>query len=117
MLIEEGGLNVNKVNTSGNSCLHIAAKNGHLNICKYLVEEAQPIKADVLCKGLDNETPMEAAIDMGKFEVGNYLQVHQKRMINWQNRNCLLKLYLNKNKTEVFSRLTQGIFKEIIKYA
>ena len=106
MLVEDGGLNVNATNSSCNTCLHVAAKNGHLAVCKYLVEEAHPIKADVLAKGLENETPMEAAMDMGKFEVGNYLMVHEKKMKNWRNRNCLLKLYLNKNKTEVFKGLT-----------
>ena len=49
------------VTSSNNSALHIAAKNGHLEVCKYLVEHAKPIRADVLLRGLDNETAMEAA--------------------------------------------------------
>jgi hypothetical protein len=41
--------------------LHVAAKNGYFEICKYMVEDARPIKANVLLKGLENETPKEAA--------------------------------------------------------
>ena len=75
-MIEIGQLNINNVTSSNNTALHIAAKNGHLNVCKYLVEEAKPIKADVLIRGLDNDTPKDAAMDMGKFDEGNFLAFH-----------------------------------------
>lgn len=61
LLVEEAEIYVNSVTSSNNSALHIAAKNGHLEVCKYLVEHAKPIRADVLLRGLDNETAMEAA--------------------------------------------------------
>ena len=59
VLVEYGHpeININSVNSSNNTPLHIAAKNGHKNICEYLVEFAKPIRADVLLKGLDNDTP------------------------------------------------------------
>lgn len=60
--------------------MHIAAKNGHLSICKFLVEGIpKTMKADLLLKGLDGETAKDAALDMGKDEVGMYLQYHEKR--------------------------------------
>ena len=39
--------------------------NGHLQVVKYLVEEAKPIKTDLLHKGMDGETAMEAALEVG----------------------------------------------------
>ena len=117
ILIEHARVDIDRVNSSNNTALHIAAKNGHLEICKYLVEEAQPRKADVLHPGLDNETPMECAKDLGKFEVANYLSVHQKRMQHWKNRNCLLKIMINRKKTDVFRNVPECLFKEIMKYA
>lgn len=105
---------MNSTTSSQNSPLHIAAKNGHLEICKFLVENS---RADVLLKGLDNETPYESARDMGKHEVGHYLKYHEKRMQHWRNRSCLLKLYLHRHNTRVFKGFSEGIMKEIIKYA
>ncbi len=117
MLVELGKVDVNITNSSNNTALHIAAKNGLLEICKYLVEHAKPTKSDVLIKGLDAETAREAANDMGNYDVGKYMGFHERRMRNWRNRNCLLKLFLSKTKTTVFKGYTLGIFKEIIKYA
>ena len=116
VLVELGGFNVNSTTSSQNSCLHIAAKNGHLAICKYLVEESRQ-KADVLLKGLENDTPCEAARAMGQVEEEEYLRYHEKRMLHWRNRSCLLKLYLHRNNTKCFKGFSEGIMKEIIKYA
>lgn len=96
VLVEIGKIDVNMPNSSNNSALHIAAKNGLQEICKYLVDCAKPVKADVLIKGLDGETPKEAAMEMGHYEVGKFLAYHEKRMRNWRNRNALLKMYLSK---------------------
>ena len=108
ILVELGGFNVNSTTSSQNSCLHIAAKNGRLPICKYLVEESKQ-RADVLLKGLDNDTPYEAARDMGKIEEGNYLKYHEKRMLHWRNRSCLLKLYIHRQNTKIFKGFSEGI--------
>jgi ankyrin repeat protein len=117
VLVEEAEIPINALTNSNNSPLHTAAKNGHLSICKYMIEHAKPEKANVLLTGLEGETPMETALDHGKNEVGEYLTHHENRMRHWNNRNCLLKLYLNKNKTTMFKKFSEGIFKEIIKYA
>ena len=82
-----------------------------------MIEKAKPIKADVLIRGLDNDTPKEAALDMGKYEVGNFLAFHQKKMQHWRNRGCLLKLFIHRKHTKVFKGFSEGVFKEIIKYA
>ena len=119
ILVENTRINLNARNSSGNTALHIAAKNGHLNIVKYLVEEANNIRfgiqkqlnlldqsvilnednymIDVLAKGLDDVTAMEAAALVGQDEIANYLAKHQKKMEHWRNRNCLFKLWLNRN--------------------
>jgi hypothetical protein len=39
-----------------------------------------PIKADVLIKGLDNDTAKDASSEMGKEEVARYLDFHQNKM-------------------------------------
>jgi ankyrin repeat protein len=78
--VEQGKLNVNSLTSSNNTALHIASKNGHLDVCKYLVEDAKPLKADILLKGLDNDTPSEAALEMGKLEECKYLKYHENRM-------------------------------------
>ena len=109
-------MDINAINSSSNTPLHVAAKNGYFEICKYLVEDARPIKANVLLKGLENETPKEAATQHGKTRVSEFLSIHQKKAGNWNNRNCLLKLMINKKKTETFKNLSDGLFKEIMKY-
>jgi ankyrin repeat protein len=79
-------LSINALTSSNNSCLHIAAMNGHLEVCKYLIEEAKPHKVDVLLLGLNNETAAEAAFNAGKKETYNYVLEHQIKMQNWRNR-------------------------------
>lgn len=44
------------------------------------MEDAVPIKADVLIKGLDNDTAKDASAEMGKDEVARYLEYHQNKM-------------------------------------
>ncbi len=58
ILVEKAKINVNSTNSSGFTPLHIAAKNGFMDICKYLIDET-PVdeKSDILIKGLDGETP------------------------------------------------------------
>ena len=117
LLIEKGKLGINNITSSNNSALHIAAKNGHLLVCKYLVEDALPFKADVLIKGLDNDTAKDASADMGKEEVARYLDYHQNKMQHWKNRGALIKIYQNKKYTKPFKNFSEGIFKEIMKFA
>ena len=35
----------------------------------------------------------------------------------WQAKNCLVKLMLNRRKVDKIKNLTEGMFREIIKYA
>lgn len=46
-----------------------------------------------------------------------YLLYHEKRMLMWQNRNCLLKICVNRKQTKLFKHISLPVFKEIIKYA
>ena len=56
------------------------------------------------------------AVDMGHAELADILDFHFKRETMWRNRNCLLKIYLSKDRT-MFNNLSLGVFREIIKYA
>jgi hypothetical protein len=59
---------------------------------------------------------LEVAIEHGHVELATKLDYYFKREEMWRNRNCLLKLYLTKEKTQ-FKNLSLGMFREIIKYA
>ena len=60
---------------------------------------------------------MEAAIEVGENEMGTYLKPFELRAANYANRNCLLKIMLNKKNTVAFKNMSNDVFKEIIKYA
>jgi len=59
---------------------------------------------------------LDVAIARGHAELVDILDYHFKVEMMWKNRNCLLKLFLNKEKTP-FKNLSLGVFREIIKYA
>jgi hypothetical protein len=59
---------------------------------------------------------LDIAREKGYKDAEDILEWHFKREELWRNRNCLIKLYMNKEKT-VFKNLSLGIFREIIKYA
>lgn len=59
---------------------------------------------------------MDEAVDRGKEDVAEVLDFWFKREQMWRNRNCLLKLYLTKDKNK-FKNISLGVFREIIKYA
>lgn len=55
---------------------------------------------------------------MGHADLVDILDYHTKREQMWRNRNCLLKIALNREKgNEVFRDIHMDIFREIIKYA
>lgn len=56
---------------------------------------------------------------MGYGDLVDYLDYHTRREIMWRNRNCLLKIALNREKTPVdtFKNIHMDLFREIIKYA
>jgi hypothetical protein len=49
-------------------------------------------------------------------EVSDYLEVHYIKKLLWMNRNCLIKIFENKEKS-CFKNTSLNVFKEIIKYA
>jgi ankyrin repeat protein len=49
--------------------LHLAARNGHLDIVKLLVDS----NADINTRDADDETPLDAAVTNGKLEVASFL--------------------------------------------
>ena len=72
-LVEKHNFPINAVNSSNYTGLHIAAKNGHEDLVKYLVEQAVPLKSNVLIKGLDGELASTSAHNMGHEKIGQYL--------------------------------------------
>jgi hypothetical protein len=56
---------------------------------------------------------------MGHAMLTDYIDFHYKRDTLWRNRNCLLKIALNRDKTsqETFKNIHFDLFREIIKYA
>ena len=60
--------------------LHLAAKNGHLSVVEYLVNQ----KADINAKGENNQTPLHYAAENDHLSVVEHL-VNQKADINARN--------------------------------
>ena len=110
IIVEQTCIDLNARTYSDNTALHIAAKNGYFDIVKYLVEQAdaardkmqifteeentQRKRIDVTVLGLENETAAKAARDHGQDEIADYLDRHEKMANHWNNRNCILKLWL-----------------------
>ena len=86
LLVEEARIAINSKVASGYTALHIAARNNRREICKYLVEEAKPQRANVLSEGLERDTPRKSAEELGHAGVAEYLLYHEKRMMMWQNK-------------------------------
>jgi len=68
--------------------LHIAVRNRHLHIVKYLVEEA---KVSIFSRNSERETPLDLARKNGHSEIVNYLQEKQnekdKELMNFIDQN------------------------------
>mmetsp|Transcript_8013 Transcript_8013/g.5984 ORF Transcript_8013/g.5984 Transcript_8013/m.5984 type:complete len:157 (+) Transcript_8013:979-1449(+) len=111
ILVSEGA-NLNILNRMHNTALHVAALNNNMEVAKYLVEQ----KADIMRKNCETKTCLDLAEDRELQEMYDMLEVYFNREQMWRNRNCLLKIYLNKERT-MFKNLSYGVFKEIIKYA
>ena len=62
--IAKGG-NVKEKNDKGNTALHMAAHNGHVDVCKILVDN----DADVEEKGNNSRTALHVAAVMGHVDV------------------------------------------------
>ncbi|APR98948.1 ankyrin repeat domain-containing protein [Wolbachia endosymbiont of Folsomia candida] len=72
------GANINAVDYSGSTTLHIAAKRGNLEIVQYLIEYVRKIDPDKLsefvnAKNNDDITLLHSAVESGKLDVVKYL--------------------------------------------
>ena len=81
ILIEEEHVNINALTNKKDNALHIACKQGKLEIVKYLIEVAG---MDKNCKGSKGYTPLHMACEGNQKEVVEYL-------INEQNVDCPIK--------------------------
>ena len=88
ILVSYGGFNLEAVDHQHQTTLHYAAKNGHLNITKYLVSEAHVY---VNPAANDNEqkrtfvTPLDLAIAHNHSDVANFIIT---------KGNCLFNFWL-----------------------
>ncbi|CDW81344.1 ankyrin repeat [Stylonychia lemnae] len=92
--------------------LHYAAQKNFHEVLEVLIDAGLNVNA----KDNEQQTCLDIAIARGFAELADILEYHFKVEVMWKNRNCLLKLYLSKEKTP-FKNLSLGIFREIIKYA
>lgn len=87
--------------------------NGHLTILQYLIGK----HIDVLTRNFEDYTCFEHAENMGNLEVAEYLEPVIMKADMWRNKNCLVKIFLNKKRIPTYNRVPKGVFREIIKYA
>ena len=105
-------VNVNQCNKMGNSALHVAVLNNRRKIVEMLVNA----KIDVLMENKEGYSCLIHSQKMELVEMCNYLDPVIVHAEIWQQKNCLVKILLNKNRTK-FKSLSTDVFREIIKYA
>jgi len=71
--LQQGDVKLNRL-LGGYTPLSIAARNGHIPVVKYLVDEAH---ADVATINLDNQNALSGAAFFGKLDVVKYLTEHK----------------------------------------
>ena len=68
-MLKKNPSDVHQVNREGETALHLAADNGHVDVAKVLIQNgANPNSVDV-----DNETPLHRAAQCGSFDVVSVL--------------------------------------------
>ena len=87
-----------------------------MNNNREIVELLLEHEANFLIKNNENKTCLEIAREQGYDEIKEILEVDFKKELLFRNRNCLVKLYLTKDKS-LFKPIPLGVFREIIKYA
>jgi ankyrin repeat protein len=112
LLIDKAGAILNIRNKLGNTVAHIAALNGHLRIIQLLIDRG----VDILAKNFEENTCLDHAELCGVNDVFAYLEPLSLKAEIWHNRNCLVKIFLNKERVPAFSKLPKDVFREIIKY-
>ena len=99
----------------GNTALHIAALHSNLEIAKILVNTK---KINFLMKNFEDFTVFDSAEQMGHQQVAEYLELHVLTAQIWKRRNCMVKLWLHRKRTNTrWARIPNGVFREIVKYA
>jgi len=73
-------------------------------------------KIDVLQENKEGYTCLHQSQRMEFLEMCEFLDPIVINAKMWQQKNCLVKILLNKHRTK-FSKISVGIFREIIKYA
>ena len=68
---------------SGDTGLHLAAQNGHINIVKLLCEHSKNLKSDINIMNVDHKRPLHDAAQFSKPEIIEIL-IHQG-IINFEN--------------------------------
>lgn len=105
-------MDINIPNKIGNTAVHIASLNQHLNLCVLLIKNG----ADVLIQNDEQNTCLNHAQLMANQELCTYLEPIIIEAELWREKNCLIKILLNKHRTK-FRMMSMGVFREIIKYA
>ena len=89
---------INERNEFGYSPLHMAVREGEIEIVKYLVSQG----ADVNVKDVFNETPLYEAVSLGKIEIVKYL-VFRGSSINTKNirKESPLHIAVKENRLDI----------------
>lgn len=70
-----------------------------------------------MAKNFEDYTCFDHAEKMAHQEVANYLEPIVIKAEIWRNKNCIMKMFLNRLNVRKFKKVPKGVFREIIKYA
>jgi len=111
-LVNTCHVNVNITNKMGNSALHVGVLNNRRKIVEMLVNA----KINVLLENKEGYTCLTHSQKMELQEMCDFLDPVMVQAEIWQQKGCLVKILLNKQRTK-FKHLSVAVFREIIKYA
>ena len=95
-LLKNENVNINETDDKGLTGLHLACRNGDVNIVKLLVEN----KADLKLNAQKLLTPLALSCKLGHFEIAKYL------ITNYEKKDLEEVLaYADKNHTEIIEFL------------
>ncbi len=97
-------VNINIIDNNNNSPLILAAKNGHTEIVKILIEH----KANVNTQNISHTTPLMSAVTFGDYETTKILLEHsaQTELTDYQN-NTALHIAAAHNRTDILRLLLE----------
>lgn len=79
------GCNPNQQNHMGNTALHLAVKDEHINCIESFLNGGATVKLDLTLKNDDGLTPLHMAIRQNRYEVAKKLINHDRSSINVSN--------------------------------